>query len=114
MKEKGLVAWIVAAMMLLIAATMLGGCSTVAKDFTARTVAVASKDGFSYDSTKNQEKLKASGEIDPNTGVMKFSVETTATTPESAIAAALEAQKATMELINKLLDKVISAAASVK
>lgn len=96
----------------LLAAVLLSsvGCATVSKDFTARTVASANKDGFAYDSTKNQENLKASGEIDPVTGAMKFSVETTATTPEAAIAAALEAQKASLELINKLLDKAMSAA----
>lgn len=91
----------------------MSGCTTVAKDFTARTVASASKDGFAYDSTKNQENLKASGEIDPVNGVMKFSVETTATTPESAIAAQAAAHAQSLELISKLLDKVLAGAGGI-
>jgi len=92
---------------LLIAIFILTGCATVSKDFTARTVASANKDGFSYDSTKNQESLEAMGEIDPETGKMKFSVKTTATTPEAAIAAASAANAAVMQAISELLKTVM-------
>lgn len=91
----------------------LVGCSTVAKDFTAMTTATANKDGFYYQSTKNQEALKASGEIDPATGKMSFDVSTTATTPEAAIAAALSVQAAQTALISKLMDQVSALASQL-
>lgn len=93
--------------------SMTVGCATVAKDFTASTTAsVSPANGFAYTSTKNQENLKASGSINKD-GTVAFTVETTATTPESAIAAASAANSQALALISKLLDQVLAAASKV-
>ena len=87
----------------------LSGCAQMFSD-TTRASVVKTGDGFSldYNSSKNQENLKA--DIDPETG--KMHIETTATTPEAAIAA-------TPAAITKLIEELaplikLGAAAATK
>jgi hypothetical protein len=91
----------------LLAVLLLGGCS--ASNYLGNTKAsYSAANGFSYESNKNQEGLKASGEVNTD-GSAKFSVETTATTPEAAIAAALQTNILTQQNIAKLIDAAIAA-----
>ena len=89
----------------------LAGCSQ-SKDFLAKTTAYHTADGtYFYESTKNQEGFEASAVIDPVTGkVTGFSIKTKATTPESVVAAVLEARKAELDTMNKVLDMAAKAA----
>lgn len=89
------------------------GCATVAKDYTASTSASyqAGDTSLKYDSTKNQENFKADIVIDPATGKLtQLHVETTATTPEAAIAATAKANAATAALLERLLGLLPAAA----
>ena len=82
------------------------GCATVAKDYTASTSAhyKSGDTEIAYDSTKNQENFKAHITIDPATGkVTGLDVETSASTPEAAIAATAQANAATARLLEKLM-----------
>lgn len=81
------------------------GCGV--SQYTANTTASANKDGFNYTSNKNQESLHATGEIDPGTGNMKFDVTTTATTPEAAIAAAMQTNLKIQEQISAILQSLL-------
>ena len=94
----------------IIAFLFLTGCGFLgfkADQFTAQTKAAANKDGFSYESGKNQESLDASGEIDPKTGKMTFKVKTTSSTPEAAIAAALQANAQAMQVLSEIMKEII-------
>src|ERR1041385_1408560 len=91
---------------LLLIIFALAGCS-VDKFFTAHTYAsVNPKDGFRFDSSKNQENLHATGEMGAD-GSLSFEVTTTATTPESAIAAAANAQAAATKALTDILSAVL-------
>jgi len=88
----------------------LAGCSVLgfkADQFSANTTASANKEGFSYSSNKNQENLSADGEFDPATGKTKFTVKTTASTPEAAIAAALQANAMAITAFSEIMKVVI-------
>ena len=61
-----------------------------------------------YESNKNQEGLKASGKFDPVGNLLEFSVETTATTPEAAIAAARQSDLEMLKLLNALAEQARS------
>ena len=79
---------------------VLSGCG--AAQYTANTTASVGLDrGFSYSSNKNQENLKAKGTLEA--GKLSFEVETTATTPESAIAAALQTNLELLKLLNSAM-----------
>lgn len=98
------------AVIIIVLTSMLGGCSILGfrtDQFSASTSASANKDGFQYTSTKNQENLSAEGEIDPATGKMKFKVNTTASTPEAAIAAALQANAMAIQAFSEIMKEVI-------
>lgn len=84
---------------------MLAGCGV--SQYTASTTASANKDGFNYVSNKNQESLHAHGEIDPASGKMDFDVTTTATTPEAAIAAAMQSNLKIQEQIAAILQAIL-------
>lgn len=93
---------LIATMMVL---AVLAGCQT-AKQLTANTNAsVSPATGFQFNSNKNQENLKAHGKMSPD-GALEFDVETTATTPESAIAAAAASFKAAMDTWSKGLEMI--------
>ena len=67
---------------------LMSGCTTA--QYSASTEASFSKDGtWSYKSSKNQENFKAKI-AEAADGSKSVEVETTATTPESAVAAALQ------------------------
>jgi len=94
---------------LAVTLSLTAGCATVAKDFTASTTASykAGDTMLDYSSTKNQENFKANITLDPETGkVTGLNVETTATTPESAIAATAIARQKELEFLQKLLDRI--------
>lgn len=81
---------------------LLGGCT--ASQYLGKTVAsVGGPNGFKWESNKNQEGLKASGKLNPD-GAVEFSIETTSTTPDAAIAAALQGNLAAQQNIGKLID----------
>jgi len=83
---------------------MLSGC---AKQFLGSTE--ASYGDYSYSSTKNQENLKASFTKDKD-GMTTFTIETTATTPEAAIAAAAQAYARSIEMLTGVIDKLTAGA----
>jgi hypothetical protein len=85
------------------------GCG--ATYFTANTTATIAKDGsMSWSSNKNQENLKASfTRKDGN--IESFTIETTATTPEAAIAAAMQSMGRMMDTLNALAAQLVPAAA---
>ena len=91
-------------LIVLAAALLFAGCG--AQQFTANTSASAGKGGFNYSSNKNQENLKATGEQAAD-GSFKFSVETNASTPESAIAAAANAQAAATKAMSDILGAIL-------
>jgi hypothetical protein len=78
----------------------LAGCAAMNLGSTKASYRI--NEGFSWDSNKNQENLKATGIINKD-GTMQFSIETTAVTPESAIAAAAAAQLKLIEMLEKAL-----------
>ena len=97
-------------LLILIVMLLLSGCGILgfgAKDFTANTTASANKEGFTYSSNKNQESLAAEGEFDMNTGKMVFKVKTSSTTPESSIAAALQANAQAMTAFSEIMKEII-------
>ena len=97
MYEDILIARYIIAALLVILLSM-AGCAQMNLGSTKITY----KD-FTYDSNKNQENLKAKGKINPATGLLEFEVETTAVTPEAAIAASAAAQLRLIELMEKLV-----------
>jgi len=88
---------------------LASACSTVDKDFTARTIATYKNAGteVNYNSSKNQENFKADVEFDAAGKVTKLHVETTATTPEAAITAAANAQAQALKLANDALQALL-------
>lgn len=93
-----------------IALLLLASCTTVDKTFLGHTIA-SYKSGdtaLNYDSSKNQENFKADVELDATGKVTKLHVETTATTPEAAIAAQSAANARMVEALSKALDKLMS------
>ena len=89
---------------LAVASLFLPGCVVPASSFLGNTTASVSPiTGFNYTSSKNQEGLDASGEMNKD-GTLKFSIKTTAITPEAAIAAAQQATAKAQENFAKLLD----------
>ena len=97
------------AMLILLGVLLLSGCGFLgfkADQFVAQTTAKANKDGFAYSSGKNQESLAATGEMTKD-GTFKFSVNTTASTPEAAIAAALQANAQAMQVLSELMKEII-------
>ena len=98
----------------LVIVLFVSGCGLVgfkADQFTAQTKAAANKDGFSYESGKNQENLAATGEMNKD-GTFKFTVNTTSSTPEAAIAAALQANAQAMQVMSELFKELIPLAKS--
>ena len=85
------------------------GCMPVSQ-LTANTT-VTYKDGkgkeFFYSSNKNQEGLDAHGDFDTDGNIKGLSVKTTATTPEAAIAAALQSNIALQAQVGQLLQSVL-------
>jgi len=101
---------------LLVLVFALSACANfgTAQSFLATTKASFTPGGaLSYESSKNQEGFKADLKLLPDGQLTELHVETKATTPESATAAALEIQKATIDALNKLLDKVIGSAGGI-
>ena len=99
-------------MLVAIALLALNGCSTV-KDNTASTSARFKNvdNEIEYNSNKNQENFKADVTLDPETGkITGLHVETTATTPEAAMAATAKANAATATLLEKLLGLMVNSA----
>lgn len=88
------------------------GCSVLnptAKDLLGSTTAGYhnGETALDYTSNKNQENFKADIGIDPATGKLTaLHIETTAVTPESAIAKTAEAQAAMAKLLGQLVDKL--------
>jgi hypothetical protein len=91
---------------MVLVAVAFGGCG-VNQQYTAMTTASANKDGFSYSSSKNQEQFKGMGDFDPATGKLHFEVSTTASTPEAAIAAALQSNLELQKQLGLILQTVI-------
>ena len=91
-----------AALALLLSLEM--GC---ARQFLGSTE--ASYGDYTYSSTKNQENLKADFSKSPD-GTTTFKIETTATTPEAAIAAAAQAYARSIELLSGVIEKLSSGA----
>ena len=94
-----------------VALLALNGCSTVNKDYTACTTSLFKSAGteVSYNSCKNQENFKADLTLDPETGkITGLHVETTATTPEAAMAATAKANAATAAMLEKFLGMVVT------
>ena len=85
---------------------------TVKDQLGSTTASYKSGDtAIEYTSNKNQENFKAAFTIDQSTGkVSGLSVETTAVTPESAMAATAQAQAAMAALLSKLVDMIPAAA----
>lgn len=93
--------------LLLITLLLLSSaCATVSKDYTAQTIASYTPGGqLYYQSSKNQEGFKAVTTFEPGTGKLTgLSIETKATTPEAAIAATMETNRAMIETFNKVLE----------
>ena len=93
---------------------LIGGCSTVAKDYTASTSASyigGDAPALKYDSTKNQENFKAHVTVDPLTGkITGLDIETTANTPEAAIAATAKANAAVAAVLERMLGMIAASA----
>lgn len=104
--------FVIAYSLLLVLASCLPGCST-AKDFQAHTLASYESNGVKvlYDSTKNQEAFKANIGLDVVTGkINNLNIETTAMTPEASIAAALQQNAKSLELIQQLIPLLLKSA----
>jgi hypothetical protein len=106
-KEKNLKIFIVLFFMMF---TM--GCGI--NQFTARTVAsyeVPNGTKIHYDSNKNNEGFKAKLGLNPDGSLNALDLETTATTPESAVAAALQGQLKLYAIFEALIPLIKAAAA---
>jgi hypothetical protein len=90
---------------LVILLLLLSSCT--ASQYLGKTVATANKDGFYYESNKNQEGMNAQGKINPATGEMAFDVKTTSTTPEAAIAAALQTNLEAQKQLGVILQAIM-------
>lgn len=95
--------WIMLASLLATILSMTG-CASADK-FLGHTEAWYDGKTFYYWSNKNQENLKAALSKDKE-GLPVAKIETTASTPESVVAAVAESLKATTEFLNKLLEKI--------
>lgn len=85
----------------------LTGCGLMAKDYLGETVVHIGADGsYDYRSNKNQELLKASIATDSN-GRPVASIETTASTPEAAIAATAAANARMSETLNNFMNNIV-------
>ena len=99
---------------LVMSLVLVSGCASADKFLGSTTASYTPGGQLYYNSNKNQEGFKAHTTFDPKTGNLTgLDIETKATTPESAIAAALESQKAALELINKILEKALAAAGGI-
>jgi len=91
---------------------IMASCSTLsptAKDFTAATKASYhnADSQLDYESGKNQENFKADVSLDPASGkVTGFHIETTATTPEAAIAETGKALAAAAAALNNIISQI--------
>jgi len=90
---------------IIIALFALSGCTT-SKDLLGNTTASYVNGNFSWDSTKNQENLDAT--YDKQGEDVKFTIKTTATTPEAAMLAVAQVRLAEMKLIADLIDKLVN------
>jgi len=98
----------------LVVLLSITGCASM---FTSETVASyeLAPDGTvkaNYRSGKNQEGFRARVALDRAGNVTGFDLQTTATTPEAAIAAAVQVQLLQMQLLEKLLPLIEKAAAA--
>jgi len=91
-------------------AIMLSGCGVA--QYTASTEASYETPSVkgSYKSNKNQEGFKADMEIQPDGKITKLHIETTATTPEAAIAAAMAVNLKLLSILEKLTPLIEKAA----
>ena len=90
-----------------LACLLLISCGTQAKDYLGETEVRISKDGeWYYKSNKNQELLKASIGTDQS-GRPNATIETTASTPEAAIANVAAAQARLAETLNNFITNIV-------
>jgi hypothetical protein len=94
--------------LLAFALSLTIGCMGVDK-YTARTTVHYKAPGVEadYDSNKNQENFKAKVGFDAQGKINALDIETTATTPEAAIAAALQSNAQILKSVNDLLNTVL-------
>jgi len=93
----------------LIIGLWASSCAPNASQFLGSTKASYSDAGLNWDSNKNQENLDAEFEKKAD-GSTKFKIKTTATTPESSIAAMAAAFSEQSKLLNSLLEKILAGA----
>ena len=87
----------------------LAGCVGADKFLGSTTASYTPGGQLYYQSNKNQEGFKAKTTFDPKTGNLTgLDIETKATTPEAAMVAAFESNKAMMESLSKVLDALMS------
>jgi hypothetical protein len=91
---------------MLILTLAISGCATVDK-YLGSTKASYSLGNLNWESNKNQENLKAKFTQSPD-GTTNFEIETTATTPESAMAAVAMVNLEYMKLVSSLVDKLMA------
>jgi hypothetical protein len=89
---------------LLAMAVLLSACG-VQQQYTAGTTASATRNGFQFDTHQNQS-LKASGQMGAD-GSLSFEVQAEAVTPESAIAAAANANAAATKALTDVLSAIL-------
>jgi hypothetical protein len=90
---------------ILILMMIVSGCGVA--NFAGSTEARYENGNMYYKSNKNQENFKAKLSLDANGKLTALDIQTTATTPESAIAAALQSNLVTQQMINDLLQTVL-------
>jgi hypothetical protein len=86
--------------LLIIMLLSLGGCAQM---FACTTTASYELGKWSYSSCKNQENFKAHLLLDPQGRLVGFDIETNATTPEAATAAALQVSLESLKMANGAL-----------
>lgn len=103
-----LIGSLLCSILLLLFSAILSGCG--ASYFSASTTASYEQGKLYYTSTKNQENFHANAGFDDQGNLKSLDVTTTATTAESAIAAAMQSLSKLIDVLTEQL-KAASAAA---
>ena len=89
--------------------SIIGGCASVDKYLATTTASYTPGGQFYYQSNKNQEGFHAVVKLDADGKVKELDIQTKATTPEAAMAAALSANAAMLETLNSLIKSLMAA-----
>lgn len=83
----------------------INGCASMYLGETTATFETPGGLKGSYKSNKNQQDFSATATVGPDGKITGVEIKTSASTPEAAIAAALQAQTETLKMVGPLIQK---------